>query len=325
MVRLAVRRGLLGRRTLLVGDREGYLVAVAPSQSLTAGRVDLLVRYPTSHTIRDLQQDLRRKLRRRHRRRLTVGDGAVLLRIPYTIVPPAARTVERALDELVAAMRDHVRTLDRTCEICLQPNDLGMYVCDGAPGLYCSPCIERFVRGEAEIDDAVGRIEPDLGRGIGVGLLAALAFGIALGGPAGAILVKAERLGPYLVLALLFAVGFLTSAFASRGYGGSSIASTILKLPLAAVATVVTSTVMNAVARMALEPSEWNLTFLFWSFWGPLRGALSWTLAFLTAAAAGWLVESIVWAVLRRRPKVRRARIARVEREAGLGAPEAGS
>jgi hypothetical protein len=315
LVRLAVRRRLAGSGTLLVGDRGGYLVALAPSHTLNTSHVDILVRYPLGHTIRDLGADLAAELKRRHRKNLTVGDGAVLLRLPYAVVPPRERTVERALDDLVAAMTDRVRTLDRTCEICLQAGPIGMYVVDGVPGLYCEPCMERFVRGEAELAEAIGRVAPDLERGFWTGLLAALAFGIALGGPAGAVLVKGGRLGPYLVLPLLFVAGYLTSAFASRGFGGSSIVSFLLKLPAIAVAVLVASTVMTAVSRMALSPAEWNLTFLFWSMWGPLRSAPLWALAHLGAAAGGWLVESIVWAISRRRPRVRRARVVRVERE----------
>jgi hypothetical protein len=95
--------GLLSRRRpALVGRRNDYLVAVSPSHSLNESSVDLLVRYPRNSTIRGMREDLledpalaaafgrKGRVPRSRRKDLLLGDGLLLLRLPYAVVTPSA-------------------------------------------------------------------------------------------------------------------------------------------------------------------------------------------------------------------------------------------
>lgn len=320
--RLAARLGLLhlgrggpfGGTRMLVGDRSGYLVAVSPSHAVRASSVDILVRFPLGHTVRGFREDVVKKLPRRRRKYVYVGDGAVLMRIPYAVVPPFDGAVERALDGLVGAISEHVATLDRTCEGCRQPNDLGIYLIDDVPALYCERCIERYVRDDDELAEQVAHTSPDLGYGAAVGALAALAIGVAAGGPAGAAIVKLGPLGSYAALVLFAVAGYLVSALMSRGFQAASVVTTLLKVPALLLCTFVMTTTLTCVTRMALRPAEWNLLFLFTSFWIPIVSTPKVVAVSFGATLAGWLAETAGGAVFGgRRRRARRVRIERLE------------
>jgi hypothetical protein len=214
-------------------------------------------------------------------------------------------------------MRDHVRPLDRHCESCDTAHDLGMYLAEGVPGVYCERCIDEFVRGEREFAEAVRSLEPDYERGAGLGALGALAVGIAAGCVGVFPAVYAGRLAVALTVPIFVVLGYLASAVASRGFVGWSVGSAALKLVFALLGVPVAFTVMNAVATMTLHPAEWTPRFVFFSFWGPLRAAPRTFAIYAAAAAVGWLVETVVYAVSRRTP-VRKTRIERIERPVGI-------
>lgn len=313
-LRHLTRRGPLGLRTpVLVGERDGYLVAVAPSHSINASSVDVLVRFPQGHTVRGFADDLKKDLRRRRRRHVTVGDGAVVQRLPYAVFPPRAASVARATDDVVAAMRERVRALDRTCEYCHRPEGLGVYVWDGAPLLACEPCMTGFLRGEREALESVEALPPDSRGGVATGAAAAGALGIALGAIASLAVVYGGAHVLYAAAPVYVALGYLVSAFASRGFVASSPTATLLKLPLALLSVPVATTVMTAVARMTLDPAEWNLRFLLTSFVGPFLGTPKVVFALAAATAAGWLVEAALRAVGGTRRRARKWRLERVD------------
>lgn len=315
------RKGLLGERVrMLVGEREGFLVLVTPSFGLNTSSVDVLVRYPQGHTVRGFREDLALKLRRRRRKHLLIGDGSVLQRLPYTLVPPSARTIERAMDDLVAGMKELVRPVDRLCEGCGTKHDLGLFLADGIPGVYCEPCIHRFVSDEAAVRESFHSAAPDYGRGLGIGSAAAVAFGLVIGPLAAPVLVHGGSFSPLLVTPFFLVAGYLTSAFASRGFVGSSFGSFLLKLPMALLGMLVTQLTLTAVARMTVEPAEWNLVFMYSTTIRAVTSAPILLAVYAAAAILGWLAESTVWAVGRRRPKKGRTRIERIERDAVSGA-----
>ena len=55
------RKSILGPRLrALVGDRDGYLVAIGSTWTLNRSSVDLLVRFPQRHTVLGFREDLLR-------------------------------------------------------------------------------------------------------------------------------------------------------------------------------------------------------------------------------------------------------------------------
>ncbi len=308
------KKGLLGRRfRMLVGERNGFLVAISSSHAVNSSSVEILVRYPLGHTVRGFAGDLKKRLRRRRRRHVHVGDGSVLQRLPYALFPPMLSTIERATDDLVAAMNELVRPLDRACESCKRASDLGMYVVNGVPSVYCESCVGGYLRGAEAIADESRSVEPDMAGGLTTGLAAAGALGVALGALASLAVIYGGSRAALLAAPVFAVLGFLTSAFASRGFVGSSVVATLAKLPLALVSVPIGSTFMTAVGRMTLEPAEWSLRFLLASFVGSFVGAPR-DFALLTGAAAvGWLAESVAWKIGRWRPAAR-IKIERIER-----------
>src|SRR5438552_225763 len=102
--RLGERLGLVPvvrRRRVcsLVGERDGYLVAVSPSHSLNTSSVDVLVRFPRSSTVRGLREDIlddpalgrgfgrAKGVPRSRRKDLVIGDGVAIMRLTYSFFP----------------------------------------------------------------------------------------------------------------------------------------------------------------------------------------------------------------------------------------------
>ncbi len=294
------------RPRMLVGERNGYLTAISNRHTLNASYVDVLVRFPQRHTVRELREDLIehaslrdafgivKRLSRFRRRNLFVGDGSVLLRLPYAMFPPRKRTVERSLDGLIGAMRDHVAPLERTCESCARPENVTIYLADGVPGYYCDACVSTIVSGEKQLREALRKAAPDVGRGAGIGALAAVAIGLALGPVAAIPLAKVPAFWLYIAAPVFAAVGVLVSGLSGRGFGVSTRVHVILlKLLLAAFGGVVAFTIMNAVATMTIKPAEWNLVLLISSARGGAVGGLRHAAQVLAVATlAGWACET---------------------------------
>lgn len=308
------RKALLGTRLkALVGDRDGYLVAIGSTWTLNRSSVDLLIRFPQRHTVLGFRDDLlrnpalleafglRRRLPRRIRRTIFLADGTVLVRLPYDLFPPSSGRIERVLDGVIAAMRDHVPTLERVCELCARPSELGIFLADGVPALLCEPCVSSYQSHEQEIVRQVRELEPDIGEGSAIGIAAAVAFGIAIGAVSSIGPSKAGAIGNYIVAPAYFALGYLTAAFASRGFVGSSVASNALKLPFASIAAFTSWILMNAVSRMSTGPAEWNLTLLINSVWRPGSSSPRVALILLGASLLGAVVETIVFELTRGR------------------------
>lgn len=308
------RKTMFGTRLhALVGDRDGYLVAIGSTWTLNRSSVDLLIRFPQRHTVLGFRDDLlrnpalleafgrRRKLPRRIRRTIFLADGTVLVRLPYDLFPPSIGRIERVLDGVIAAMRDHVRTLERVCELCARPSELGIYLADGVPALLCEPCVSSYRNREQEIVRQVRELEPDFGEGSSIGIAAAVAFGLAIGAVSSIGPSKGGAIGGYIVAPAYFALGYLTAAFASRGFVGSSVASNAFKLPFAAVAAFIGWILMNAVARMSTGPAEWNLTLLINSVWRPGSSSPRVALVLLGASLLGAVVEIVVFQLTRGR------------------------
>ncbi len=328
------RKTLLGSRMLgLVGDRHGYLVAIASTWTLNRSSIDLLVRFPQRHTVLGFRDDLlrnpalvaafgrRRRLPRRIRRTVVLADGTVLVRLPYELFPPSAKKVERVLDGLIAAMGDHVRTLERLCEVCGRPTDLAIFLSDGVPALLCEPCVSGYGDQEQEIQRMVRELEPDLGEGSHLGVAAGVAFGIVVGALSSICVVLGGEAGGLIAAPGFFVLGYLTAALASRGFVGSSLASSLLKLPLAAAGAFVAWVVMNAVAKQTIDPALWNMTLVLNSVWRPGASSPKVALILGLSALAGAFVEIVVFALTRRRP-VRTMKIDRVEARRASQEPE---
>lgn len=323
------RKSLLGTRLLaLVGDRDGYLVAIGSTCTLNRSSVDLLVRFPQRHTVLGFRDDLlrnpalvlafgrRKRLPRRIRRTVFLADGSVLVRLPYELFPPSPKRIERVLDGLIAAMRDHVRTLDRVCEVCARPNDLGIFLADGVPALLCEPCISAYGNQEHEIQRLVRELEPDIGEGAKLGIAAAAAFGIVVGAIAALGPVLAGERGAYLAAPGFFALGYLTAAFASRGFVGAGFASSLAKMPIAALGAFIAWVFMNAVTKQTLDPALWNLTLAVNSIWRPGASSPRLALVLGLATLAGAVIEICVFALTRRRG----VRVAKIDRVGGQSA-----
>ena len=323
------RKTWLGTRLqALVGDREGYLVAIGSTWTLNRSSVDLLVRFPQRHTVLGFRDDLlrnpallqafgrRKKLPRRIRRTVFLADGTVLVRLPYELFPPSMKKIERVLDGLIAAMRDHVRTLERLCESCAEPSDLGIFLADGIPALLCERCVETYREREQEIVRQVRDLEPDLGEGSAIGIAAALAFGLAIGALSSIGPSQAGEVGGYIAVPAFFAIGYLTAAFASRAFVGASFVSSALKLPFATLGAFVGWVLMNAVARKTVTVAEWNLTLLMNSIWRPGSSSPRLAVFLLGASLLGALVEIIVFRLTRQRG----VRFTTIDKVGGRGA-----
>ncbi len=308
------RKSILGPRLrALVGDRDGYLVAIGSTWTLNRSSVDLLVRFPQRHTVLGFREDLlrnpalvagfgrRRRLPRRVRRNIFLADGSVLVRLPYDAFPPSIPRIERVLDGLIAAMHDHVRTLERLCESCGGPSDLGIYLADGIPALICEPCVSTYRDREQEIVRQVRELEPDIGEGALVGTAAAIAFGIAVGALSSIGTSLVVQIGALIAAPAFFAIGYLAAAFASRGFVGSNFVSTVLKLPFAALGALIGWIVMNAVTRQVLHPAIWNLTLLINSVWRPGESSPRVAAMLGGASLVGAVIEIIVFSLTRRR------------------------
>lgn len=316
--------GIFGERTrLVVGDRGGYLLAITPGHAARKNAVEVLARFPQRMTVLGFRDDLlrhkallaafgrKRKLPLRRIRHIKVGDGAVLVRLPYIVFEPTRSRIERVTTGLVEALTDLIRPLDRLCESCGQPYNLGLFLADGIPAYFCDTCIDDHQRDEEALAEQLRRLEPDTGRGLGTGALAAFSLGIALGAGAAIGVILGGSLALWIALPIFALLGFGVSNVARRGFLGWSVATIFLKIPLVLLAVAVAFTAMNAVATMTLQPAIWNLMLLKASSIDAARARPVAAGLLAGAGLAGWLLES-VWLIVARLKPHKRTEIERL-------------
>jgi hypothetical protein len=303
---LVMRPGLLGPRTrFLVGTRKNYLLSVAPSHRFNASAVEILVRFPQQSTVLGLREDLltepalaaafgrKRRVPRARRKDLLLGDGTVLMRLTYALLPPSAGRIERVADGLVEALSGHMRPLERVCELCHRDRTPGIYLADGVPAYFCAPCVEQHEQRETEFARLARSIELDYARGLGLGAGAAFAFGLAGGSLAAVPRILAPAIGFYSALPVFWAVGYCASALTGRGLGAGGLSSGVLKLFFTGLGAAVAFTVMNAVATLTLAPVPIGVLLLWSSSWVAVAAAPHRAAALGSAALAGWLFELV--------------------------------
>jgi len=297
----------------LVGFCNGYLVSIAPASSLRTSSVDILVRFPRNSTVRGFWEDIvddpslaagfgrRKRMPRSRRKDVLVGDGSVLLRLTYDVLPPRASRVERVTKGLVDALSHHMRPLDFVCEICGHDRSPDVYLADGIPTLVCESCLEDFRQRERDYSERVRAIPPDIRRGVGLGVGAAFAFGLTGGALAAVPRIVLPSIGFILSLAFLAGVGYAVSLFMSRGFGGSNLQATATKIPAAVLGGLVAFVASNAVTSMTITPEPLSLWVLYGASLGAAIAVPANLAMMLAATLAGWLVESVVDLVQGRR------------------------
>jgi len=323
-------RGPRGRGVrCLVGERGGRLVALWGSHSIDASSVDVMVRYPQRTTVRGMRESLLndpelaaafgRKLAvpRSRRKDLIVGDGTVVMRLKYTLVPPSPKRVERVVDALLAAVGREARGLDRVCEVCLQAKDPSVYFVDGFPGYYCETCVETQLAGETERAAWLRSVAPDYGRGAVLGSSAAVAIGLLGGSLAAVAMVRVGTpvlVNPSAVLILLLAAaaGFGIATASYRGFQDFKFASGLLPLPAAWLGAVVFSGAMRLVARQTLAPGPYTLRLAVTAFASDLVGNRAVSLA-ITGAFTGGSLAAAAWRLRRVRAARRVTRVEHIE------------
>jgi hypothetical protein len=326
--RLASRLGLtrLTRRRVLgthrlVGERNGRLVAIWASHSLSASSVDLLVRYPQRSTVRGMRESMltdselasafgrKRSVPRSKRKDLFVGDGSVVMRLRWAVFPPSNSRIEKVLDALIGAVGRESRELDRVCEGCEQDRSPSVFLIDGFPGYFCQSCVDQHMEGDSARAEWMKSVEGDVETGATLGAVSALAFGLFLGAIASIavskigepVLVNPAAILVFVCTALL---GYLVTVFTQRGLQDFSIWSGMLAFPFVLLGTLVLSTSMWLVARQTLRPAPYTIGLLLYSIWneGVARPGLSLSMA--GAAIAGWLVALLIrgiWLIRQRR------------------------
>jgi hypothetical protein len=311
--RLAERLGLTPVRSshfpgfvrCLVGFHGGYLVSISPASSFRSSSVDILVRYPRSSTVRGFWDDIvndrtlaeafgrKRRMPRSRRKDVLVGDGSLLLRLTYDFFPPSAKRIERVTKGLVETLSHHMRPLERVCELCNQNREPGVYLADGVPALVCGTCLEDYRNRERDYAERLKAIPPDVGRGFGLGLGAALAFGLAAGALAAIPKILLPTVGFVIGLPLFAALGFGVSLFMSRGYSGFSVGSVLAKVPVCLIGGIVGFTTSNAVTSMTVGPEPFSGWLLWQSSIGLARALPHYFVAVLSASLVGWLAELV--------------------------------
>jgi hypothetical protein len=303
-----VRGRFLKRVRYIVGVRDGYLVVISPSHALRASFVDILVRFPQHSTVRGFSDDVlsdpalaaafgrKKRVPRSWRKAFVFGDGAVLLRIAYAVIPPRPARVERLTKGLVEAISHHMRPLEQVCEICAESREPSVYLADGVPAYVCDRCVVDYRQRELDFADMLRHVEPELGRGTALGAGAAFAFGLVAGALAAVLKIKvpSATAGFYSTLPIFGALGYATSLIASRGFSGRDLRSSLLKAPLALLATFVAFTTSNTVKAMTDLPQPLSLGLLWGASYAAIRFNLWRAAACAAAGLVGWMVELVM-------------------------------
>ena len=174
----------------LIGDRDGYLLAIGPAKSDRQSSINLMLRFPEMQQPDGFRALVDQALEsaatfpdseRKAIKKMQHGADFFLWQWNYSFGKPKADQVAALATALVDAAKQVAPKFAGKCEICKSNSASEILLRNTVPGYYCSDCQEKLrVEGQAA-DQAYESLPTNLPKGLLFGAAAALLGGIAWG------------------------------------------------------------------------------------------------------------------------------------------------
>lgn len=185
------KQGPFGQKEgVLIGDRDGYILAIGPAKSDRQASINLMLRFPEMQQpdgFRPLVDQALEKAptlpesERKAVKKMQVGADFFLWQWNYSFGKPKADQVAALASALVDAAKQVAPKFAGRCEICKSSSTPEILLRNAVPGYYCSGCQEKLrAEGEAA-DQAYETLPTNFPKGLLFGAIAALAGGIVWG------------------------------------------------------------------------------------------------------------------------------------------------
>lgn len=176
--------GPWGRKSgCAIGVRDGYLTTIGFSRNQREAQVVILVRFSEVAQPELLKAALAENPSLPKKQGKLGGFGKDFLRWEwkYSFTKPKAEDVAKLADALRESLKPLAQAFDGRCEYCKTASTSGITMINKVPGYICSGCQEQQ---RQQMDQAAmnyEKIEPNHPNGLALGILAAVAGGVAWG------------------------------------------------------------------------------------------------------------------------------------------------
>jgi hypothetical protein len=205
-------KGPWGRKSgSAIGQRDGYITVIGFKQTGRATVLGILLRFKEIAQPELLKAALADSpnLPKKQGKLADSGNNFVRWEWKYSLSKPKAEEVVKLVDALREALRPVAQAFDGRCEYCNSTSASSLTLIDNVPGYICSGCQEKDRQQKDQAAMEYERIEPNYPNGLGLGIVAAVAGGIAWGGIAYAI--------NYIFLYGAILIGYLVSLAVIKG------------------------------------------------------------------------------------------------------------
>ncbi|MBI1739238.1 MAG: hypothetical protein HYR58_08315 [Acidobacteria bacterium] len=174
----------------LIGDRDGYILAIGPATSDRQSRIVLMLRFPEMQQPEGFRELVTQALEnaptfpdseRKAISKMQYGADFFLWQWNYSFGKPKADQVAALVTALVDAAKQVAPKFAGKCEICKSNSASEVLLHNNVPGYYCSGCQEKLRVEGAAADQAYEELPTNLPKGLLFGAIGALIGGIAWG------------------------------------------------------------------------------------------------------------------------------------------------
>jgi hypothetical protein len=185
------KQGPFGQKEgALIGDRDGYLLAIGPAHENRQSSIKLMLRFPKMELADSFRATVDQSLenaptfpadQRKAIKKMQVGADFFLWQWNYSFGKPKADQLAALATAMVDAAKQVAPKFAGKCEICKSSSTSEILLRNSVPGYFCSGCQEKLrVEGQAA-DEAYEALPTNFPKGLLFGAAAALAGGIAWG------------------------------------------------------------------------------------------------------------------------------------------------
>jgi hypothetical protein len=184
------KQGPFAQGGAVIGDRDGYLLAIGPAHVDRQSSINLMLRFPETQQpdgFRPLVDQALEKAptfpgsERKAIKDMQVGADFFLWQWNYSFGKPKADQVAALATAMVDAAKQVAPKFAGKCEICKSNSASEILLRNAVPGYYCSGCQEKLRAEGAVADQAYDALPTNFPKGLLFGVIAALVGGAAWG------------------------------------------------------------------------------------------------------------------------------------------------
>ncbi len=247
----------------LIGDRDGYLLAIGPAVEGRQSSIKLMLRYPEMQLSESFRASVDQALEnaptfpdseRKAIKKMQVGADFFLWQWNYSFGKPKVDQVAALATALVDAAKQVAPKFAGKCEICKSSSTSEILLRNAVPGYFCSGCQERLRAEGDAADQAYEALPTNFPKGLLFGALAAIAGGLAWGLVAYAI--------NYIFLWGAILIGMMVCWAVFKGIGKINIAGRVAAFVLTVASVIFGDAIFYTLALARQEKIPVSLDLL---------------------------------------------------------------